>query len=273
MKALSFSQLDTSLLKTFATLGIYSAKDLAQLPIEQVWDDLTKLGEYLPDYQHALSFTLLREIHKAACSEAADELEIDDSAPLPKKSIEEPVIKEQIPTPVMDEPSLQEEPELPTEDAIEYKKLRPSTRPEVSYIEQSRRANIQDRANAMRCRKSTSLFFTALITCILTPGLIAVAALTCYSIITNQEVVMYGIIAISYLVIYIIFIILRLKIKCQVCRIRTFTLRDYPHNKHAHNWLFFGYNLSTSLHIIFTLWFRCPACGTAVRLFKPKRHS
>lgn len=60
---------------------------------------------------------------------------------------------------------------------------------------------------------------------------------------------------------------------CCVCKMKFFTLVHYNRNRHAHAIPFLGLtSLSTALHIIFRLWYRCPACGTALRLFR-SRHS
>lgn len=59
---------------------------------------------------------------------------------------------------------------------------------------------------------------------------------------------------------------------CSVCKMRFFRLMPYNTNRHAHTVPFFGLTtLVTALHIVFRLWYRCPACGTAIRLFHTKR--
>lgn len=64
---------------------------------------------------------------------------------------------------------------------------------------------------------------------------------------------------------------------CPVCNMKLFTLLSrFPHNKQAHRLPILGYTIATALHIIFRLWFHCPACGTAQRLLhrshSSKRH-
>ena len=60
------------------------------------------------------------------------------------------------------------------------------------------------------------------------------------------------------------------KARCTVCNVHVFTLRKFGFNRYAHNWPIFGRLLSTALHIIFCLWFRCPACGTPQTLLRRK---
>lgn len=60
---------------------------------------------------------------------------------------------------------------------------------------------------------------------------------------------------------------------CSVCKMNFFRLVPYNLNRHAHSIPFLGLTtLVTALHIIFFRWYRCPACGTAIRLFR-SRHS
>lgn len=59
---------------------------------------------------------------------------------------------------------------------------------------------------------------------------------------------------------------------CSVCKMRFFRLVPYNTNRHAHTIPFFGLTaFVTALHIAFLFWYRCPACGTAIRLFHTKR--
>lgn len=68
------------------------------------------------------------------------------------------------------------------------------------------------------------------------------------------------------------FIFICRKAKCSVCNLSVYPLRRYTHNRYAHNFLFFGTALSTALHVICFLWFRCPGCGTPQRLLRKKRN-
>lgn len=59
---------------------------------------------------------------------------------------------------------------------------------------------------------------------------------------------------------------------CTVCNVKVFSMRSFTLNKHAHNYFLLGRKLSTALHVIFCLWFRCPVCGTPQALLKRKHH-
>ncbi len=59
---------------------------------------------------------------------------------------------------------------------------------------------------------------------------------------------------------------------CAVCKANVFSMRAISRNKHAHNYFLLGRKLSTALHVIFCLWFRCPVCGTPQNLLKRKRN-
>lgn len=68
-----------------------------------------------------------------------------------------------------------------------------------------------------------------------------------------------------------IFLLYTRKTKCPVCNMNVFSMHNYPRNKNAHYFPLLGYTLSTALHVVFTFWFRCPACGTSQKFFKRKR--
>lgn len=59
---------------------------------------------------------------------------------------------------------------------------------------------------------------------------------------------------------------------CAVCKANVFSMRAISRNKHAHNYFLLGRKLSTALHVIFCLWFRCPVCGTPQNLLKRTRN-
>ncbi len=69
------------------------------------------------------------------------------------------------------------------------------------------------------------------------------------------------------------YLFIGLRCYCSVCKMRFFRLLPYNTNRHAHAIPFLGMiAFVTALHIIFRLWYRCPSCGTAIRLFR-SRHS
>lgn len=59
---------------------------------------------------------------------------------------------------------------------------------------------------------------------------------------------------------------------CPVCHIKLYTFRPYPHHKGSHNMPFLGPTFATALHILAFFQFRCPACGTQLKLFGSSRN-
>lgn len=59
--------------------------------------------------------------------------------------------------------------------------------------------------------------------------------------------------------------------ECGVCHMRIFSFKHYTHHRSAHHIPFIGYTIATALHIIALFWFRCPACGTQMKLFGGSR--
>jgi len=70
------------------------------------------------------------------------------------------------------------------------------------------------------------------------------------------------------------YLFIGLRCYCSVCKMHYFRLMPYNTNRHAHSMPFLGMTtLVTALHIIFRFWYRCPSCGTALRLFRSRhRH-
>ncbi len=276
-----FTKLDQSLLDAFSTLGIHSAEDLAHLSAESVWSDLQKLKEYFPDQEINISLSYLRTIHKEAQLTYTGEgkaISLDISIPLLDE--EERTIADHSDT---------------AREAKKIVKPLPKFRPargsrlyhqnkeqqanlghhsmEVKEIFPRQEKGMQTKNNAMRCRKSYHTFFAALLTLIMVPSLFIMSVAFIAALIMGIEIDLIVKYVAIYLVAFVAYILYRGRVRCQVCHIPTFTLREYPHNKYAHRFFGLGYNISTALHILFTFWFRCPACGTAVRVFKPKRKS
>lgn len=59
--------------------------------------------------------------------------------------------------------------------------------------------------------------------------------------------------------------------RCSVCHMPLFAYKPYSHHKRAHHIPLLGVAFSTALHVLFLLRFRCPACGTAQRLYGSPR--
>lgn len=71
----------------------------------------------------------------------------------------------------------------------------------------------------------------------------------------------------------LIFVVCSGGANCTVCNVKVFSLRKFGYNRYAHNWPLVGQLLPTALHVIFCLWYRCPACGTPQSLLRrsPRR--
>ncbi|MES2996623.1 MAG: DUF4332 domain-containing protein [Verrucomicrobiota bacterium] len=55
-------------------------------------------------------------------------------------------------------------------------------------------------------------------------------------------------------------------IRCRICGIRLLTRHSHGRNSKAHRLPFLGYVIPVCLHMLLFRWFRCPHCGTPVRL-------
>lgn len=78
--------------------------------------------------------------------------------------------------------------------------------------------------------------------------------------------------AVAFVALLVPYLFIGLRCYCSVCKMHFFRLLPYNTNRHAHTIPFLGMTaFVTALHIIFRFWYRCPACGTAIRLFHSRR--
>ncbi|MFI3242843.1 MAG: hypothetical protein R3Y56_01160 [Akkermansia sp.] len=258
-----FQHLDAKARHAFDAMGIKCMDDLLHQPISQTWSDLEKLGTYFPEHQSVITRKQLEQMYASAqAATPGTAITIEPAeAPAEPKSQERRKI---MPVFKAARGSRQQRKE---EGKIHHH--RHTSTPQEGYSK-SLSAGRQNKNNAQRSRKSFKTYVAALLTVVMTPTFVLALIGLIVSIFTDFYIEEVAIGVVAYTAIYVIFLFLRLRIRCQVCRIPTFSLKDYPHNKHAHDWLFFGPNYSTAFHIVFCLWYRCPACGTAVQVFKPK---
>lgn len=288
----TLSQLDEKSVKAFQAIGIKSSADLAKVTPSQIWRDLEQLAEYFPQHKLELNEQTLIKLHNQACQEAAaDELESEKR------------LREEQSQAIDNSPQVwtrgELRPEFDNDEDGDFPRKVPSFRPAYGsqlYLKErglepgqrqkratheprkkrptrGKQANKQTKGQAMRCRSSARTFIASILTLIMVPciPLIMLAPLVMLIFKLNADYLY------PFFIIYVtgfsLYFIYCFKIHCQVCHINLFTLREYPRNTYAHKYPLMTHSMSLALHILCCLWFRCPACGTAQQLFKPKRNS
>lgn len=126
--------------------------------------------------------------------------------------------------------------------------------------------------HAVHCSHPFRAFFGALATLLLPIplfGLFAVPVL----LLTDKLDDFKPVYLISAFVVLVLpYLLIARRADCSVCHMPIFSFGNYSRNRMAHHFPLLGYTLSTALHIVLLMWFRCPACGTPLKLFRPHKH-
>lgn len=235
--------------KALAVCGIYKSAQFSSVSIKALLGDLHQAREYFPEHMRPLSDSRLREIYRVAIN---DPIENDDSD-LPMREDKAP-----------------DESEKPDR----YPQLVVSHRSQASRKHTKSIINgsdivegIHDKAHCINTGRPLRLYIGAWCVILFYLDLIAwfvIPSLMLTGILElNPILVIAGLVAgaVPY------FLIAR-RATCTVCNMRVYDRRNFPKNRYAHNIPLLGHVFSTALHIIFCMWFRCPACGTPQKLIR-----
>ncbi len=261
-----YQRLDPKLQKALQSLGITDDVKIAQIHHEVLAHDLENLWQYFPEQRIELEAGQLERL----CSTTRMLLDKDGifyrKPKAPAKAVED---FEQI------------APQQYVEKKINF----PAVNPTESDNEQFRAAlpkknlrNVHKNTlgHAIRFRRSFSCYFGAFAVCVLYPAIIATFLLPAVMMFVDIPFDIVIKIVIAVFVAYIIFAMMGNLFRCQVCFINIYSLRNFPRHRHAHKAPFIKSAIPTALSVIFRFWFRCPACGTAQKLFRkkgPRNHS
>lgn len=126
--------------------------------------------------------------------------------------------------------------------------------------------------HAVHCSHPFRAFFGALATLLLPIplfGLLAVPALLLTDKLDDYKPIY---LIAAFVVLVLPYLLIARRADCSVCHMPIFSFGNYSRNRMAHRFPLLGYTLSTALHIVLLMWFRCPACGTPMKLFRPHKH-
>jgi len=243
--------------------GIAHDRQLAEIPTAKLAADLVKARKLFPGKVADIGPARLREL----CAAAAAGLGL---------------------APAQDDGTAAEEDDAPMAAARnEPQPFQPRQYPKLEIRSGRRRTHTAqaaaasrekgDKRHAIHCIRPGRIYVGALATILLAADIALCVVMPLYLLAggeckaTPNEL---GMIAVAAALPYIIY---ARRACCPVCNMKLFTLlRRLPHNRQAHRLPILGYTIATALHIIFRLWFHCPACGTAQRLLhrshSSKRH-
>lgn len=243
--------------KALAVCGIYKEEQLLNVSIETLIAEMEQAAEYFPEEIRVLTRDRLFEIYRSARAQQPDE----EPETTLQESDESPHFTRALPPLVHRHGGKHHKQGRPKCDVIDITKAA-AAEDEPSTVRKS---------NAICNTRPGRTLFSAFIYIVLSISsiLLLIAAFRFFMELEEPiTLFMVGLIFAPSLLLYICY---TRKTRCPVCNMGIFSLHNYPRNKHAHHLPLLGYTLATSLHIIFFFWFRCPACGTAQKIFK-RRH-
>lgn len=251
--------------------GISSPEQLQHADAAAVWADLQKAQEFFPRHRITLTEARLQQICGGK-EQAEEERPVDKEAEAWDNLIIRPT---RISTTGFKSkrhshsvPQVQENQPLPQADKIE------------ESAENSRKMQrvhgLSKDFHAIHCNHSLTTYIGAFTT-LLVPLAFASMIVTPILLLNGGDpktVSFYGVAVMLLALPHMVFSRMAL---CSVCHMRIFTFANYTRNKAAHRLPLLGYTLATALHILIFMQFRCPACGTTMKLFgrhkgKPHHH-
>lgn len=233
--------------------GICEDAQLNKVLAAQLWKDIQQAHEFFPDKEFVLTEERIQQIVTNA-----PQIEEKITPPEPQSRKKELII-ERAPaksdffhTVSADGRDANMNPESTTERLMHAEKVNGLSRD----------------FHAICCNHPHAVYLAAAATALLIPAMLCLVAVPImlfygYTPLGNNPKV-YGA-ALAALILPYAFMVYMAH--CSVCHIRLFTFRPYPHHKGAHNLPILGPTFATALHIVFFFQFRCPACGTQMKLF------
>lgn len=220
--------------------GITTDAQLRRTSPERIWQDLEKARSFFPDETFRLTRAQLEEI----CGRFAANH---------RTVLQQPPVT----------PSAKESPAPPTTE-----QFRPAQQP----IPRTHRHRNESRS-CVTVRHPIVIWFgaaTALLMPLFFPALIAVIYILLYTDFRPLGNSPYVYMAAPLLLLVPHLMMVRLS-RCTVCHMPMYAYRPYPHHRTAHHIPMLGVAFPSALHTFFRLRLRCPACGTAQRLYGTPR--
>lgn len=260
MPPVSYDRLSRAERDELALCGITSAEQFARCTENSLKHDIFQLKDFFPEHTIVLTEERLHTIfgdepeeqHKAAFSFGKE-----GSTPAVqfkhKRNLREELMHEK--------------------DAEEQEHRRQAHDHHRSPAEKLERMHgLSSHFHAIRCSHPYRVYFGAWATLLLIVPLFALLAVP-VMILTGEleggKPIYYGA---AFVALILPWFLIARSVQCGVCHIPLYKFGNYPHNRAAHHLPLLGYTITTALHIIFLFWFRCPACGTPMKLSGSRRH-
>lgn len=259
MNKLSFKDLSSEEKEELALCGITTDEQLQQCTAEAIRHDVEQLRRFFPDRTPVLTEERIVEIFSTDTDESLDNRIPDEEFVSPaaqfthKKNLREELIRERTGTGAA------------RHQKGEFRHLSPAEKLERMH-------GLSKHFHAIRCSHPMRVYFGAWATLLLIIpffALLAIPTMLLTGDIDSGKPLYYGL---AFAALVLPWFLIARRAQCGVCHIPLYRFGNYPHNRNAHHLPLLGYTLTTALHIIFLFWFRCPACGTMMKLSSNKHH-
>lgn len=232
-----------------AICGISKDNQLRRISLSNVLADAKLAAENFPEEMAALSEQRIKEIYQTCNQEEGTDLEETRSASSVKVS---DIAQRQIPALILARRG-------------SSKRSRNASTPRTS-------AELHNKAHCIHCARPLKVYFSAWFTLLFYLDLLAWIVLPILFLLELLPEVPAMIIIASLVAGILPFILVARRANCAVCNLNIFMLRRFSESQYAHKFPLLNRNVSTALHIILFLWYRCPGCGTPQHLMRRRRH-
>lgn len=236
--------------KALAICGIYKSSQLSSVSIQALMSDIRMARETFPDDMISLTNSRMYEIYAEATHTQLPLNETDDQS-------------QAVNLPPPQSETLENFPRL-----VISRRSRPSRRREKSANDSLDVVEtVHDKSHCIRSGRPLRIYFGAWCVVLFYIDLLAwfiVPSLMLTGILELPPKIVIAALVAGMVPYYF----LARRASCTVCNMRIYDRRNFPKNRFAHYIPLLGHVLATALHVIFCMWFRCPACGTPQRLIR-----
>lgn len=263
MAYLTFKDLTPAEKEELSLCGITTEAQLHRCTAETLQQDLEHLRSFFPDRTPVLTTervaALLPKVQEEDEEDASGDFIPRATAVPPaaqfkrKKNLREEILRER------------EEAEAERRRKGEARNLSTSEKLERMH-------GLSKHFHAIRCSHPLRVYFGAWATLLLIIpffALLAIPTMLLTGDIDSGKPLYYGA---AFAALVLPWFLIARNAECGVCHIPLYRFGNYPHNRDAHHLPLLGYTLTTALHIIFLFWFRCPACGTMLKINTRSSH-
>lgn len=258
MPTLSFEELSQAEREELALCGITDAEQLQRCTAEGLMHDLARLQSFFPKHEPALSEARVKALCPAEAEQ--EEKEAISSDFIPETTGGMPSVQ------FKNKKNLREEIMAEREAAEQARRSRVRGSKLSASEKLERMHGLSKHFHAIRCSHPLRVYFGAWATLLLIIpffALLTIPAMLLTGDIDSGKPLYYGI---GFALLVLPWLMIARRAECGVCHIPLYRFGNYPHNRDAHYLPLLGYTFTTALHIIFLFWFRCPACGTMLKI-------